>query len=194
MSTGIKFAAPPSEDDTEFVSTHAVDSPTHPVTSGRMTPLRDEEPETDLIDETKRLERFLGAKDRAEDPDTASVYIPSLGIDVIVRELNDREAEDAYGMFQGLSVGSNNRAQRRASGIKDKGLVRISAQVVAIGLVSPDIKNPTIFAKFQQKFGEDLTVTDLLLKLIKPGEILMLNDRILELTGGGEDAVEEAKN
>jgi len=201
MSSGVRIASTPSQEDREFVTTHTGENEPseprfpEPVVAPAPSTYPQEIDENDEVAERFRLDKFLSAKDRAEDPDTDTVYVDSLGTTVVIRELTDREAEDAYGMFQDmLGAGSMNRAERRKRGVKDKGLVRTSAQVVSIGLVSPDIKNPLIFQKFMQKYGEDLTVTDLLLKIIKPGDILKLSDRILELTGGGDDPIEEAKN
>ena len=194
MST-VKFTAPPSDDD-NIVVNNVITSADSPVKEPYApVPQDDDADNGEMTDKeaNEALEKFLGAKDRYKDPDTDKMYIPSLDANVVVRELHASEADTVYRMFSEVA-NLTNRAQRRAAGPEHKGMVKTAAYVVSIALVSPDVRNPHIFAKFKNKFGEDLTMPDLILRLFKPGEILSLNERILELTGGADEAIEEAKN
>lgn len=144
--------------------------------------------EIDLDDHDDRLAKFLSAKPRT-DPDTATLYVSSLDTTIVVRELTPREAEDVFDMFEERGLAN----RRNRSSINKKRLTEIQAHIVAKALVEPNLHDPNVYAKFTERFGA-ISLPDLLIQLIKPLELIAIGDKVMELSGGAENSVQEAKN
>ena len=133
----------------------------------------------------ERLDKFLSAKPRDVEPETKELYVKSIGTTVIVRELTNREAEDVFEMFQD-AMRPDARDRKRVLGV--------NSYLIAKAMMEPNFNNPIVVQKLQARFGEGLSIPDIILKIFKPGEIISLGDAIMTLSGTEEDAVTEAKN
>jgi len=65
----------------------------------------------------------------------------------------------------------------------------LQIQVVLAGIIEPELKNAELLAHFGVP-----TPKELLMKLLSPGEIKGLYDKISDLSGYGKDSVEDVKN
>ena len=132
-----------------------------------------------------RLNKFLSAKQRDIEPETKELYVKSIDTTVVIRELTNREAEDVFEMFQdAMRPGARDR----------KRVLEVNSYLIAKAMKEPNLANPLVIQKLQAKFGEGLSLPDIILKIFKPGEIIQLGDEIMTLSGTEEDAVTEAKN
>lgn len=129
-----------------------------------------------------RLEKFLAASRRAMD--TANVYIKSIDTTLVVRELNEREMEDAISAQADL--------RKRAANPR---FISAAANVVSKAIMEPNFGDPQVMAKFQEIHGPHITSVAEIVKLVlKPLEILSVLEEIMALSGGDDDAVQVAKN
>lgn len=123
------------------------------------------------------LDAFLSA-----DPDrpraTRVLHIKSLGTDIIVREITDREMDTI---------------QERATS-KKLSAIDTNAEVVAAALVDPDLHDPDIVQMFADKFGSFMSSAEIVKASMKPFEIIRVGDEVMDLSGASEDAVTQAKN
>lgn len=182
---GVRVVRPPSPDDPARYVENT------PVESG--FPAHLEAPEAPAgraeVDHKRILDKFLSAKPRTE-PDTATIYVPSLDGEIIVRELQQREADEILDMFAG-SLTNRNKGGRGSA--PSKTLVETNAHLVAKALVEPDLRDPVIYERFVQKFGH-MSLPEMLMQIIKPFEIIAIGDAIMDLSGAGEDSIRVAKN
>lgn len=184
---GVRITPPPDL-ATQEVADRLLDSPTdgkqHAVSFSGSLDSEDSE-DSEAAD---RLDKFLSARPRTQ-PETKKLWVESLGTTIVVRELSQREADDVFEMFEGRL----NRRGTRRRGPGEKSLSEIQAHLVAKALVEPNLNDPNVLARFQEKY-EGMGLPDILLHLIKPLEITAIFDKIMEISGGNEDAVVEAKN
>lgn len=122
------------------------------------------------------LDAFLSATYRPTE--TAEVYIKSIDATITVRELSEAELSDIMSM---------------SDGSREQVLTKMAAQLVASGLVDPDLNDSATY----KKLSEGLQVVkqeEIIRKVFKPLEITAIAEVVLDLSGGADDAVTTAKN
>jgi len=127
--------------------------------------------------EDTALDAFLSA-----DPDrekaTRVLHIKSLGADITIREVSDREMETVQ--------------QRSQS--KNLSPIDTNAEVVGIAMVDPDLSSPEVIEKFSEKYGGFVTPAEVVKSVMKPFEVMRVGEEVMDLSGAGDDAVTRAKN
>jgi hypothetical protein len=130
------------------------------------------------------LERIFAAgnlRNRAEE----EIHVKSLGMNITIRELTQRELDDVFEMFE-------DRANPRARGRKRR-LSEINAHLVAKAIVRPDFHSEKARELLMQTYGTPV-LSEVLPRLFKPLEVTALAERVLALSGGDDDAVSSAEN
>lgn len=188
LSKGGVTITPPSQPSDDLPEAPIVggNPPKQVSFSGGVDAQPKDKPQDTASENAERLKKFLSAR---TEPETKKLIVESLGTTIVIRELTAREADDVYEMFEGR-LGA--RRSGRSSG-KDKSLSEIQAHLVAKAIVEPNFNDPNVLAAFQEKFP-GMGLPDILLQLMKPLEITAIFDKIMEISGGNEDAVTEAKN
>ena len=135
--------------------------------------------------EVSALDAFLSV-DPNRPKSTVRMHVQSLGAAVTIRELEETEinmilqqAEDA--------------AQKAAQGAYVN-QVDMHARIVAMGMVDPNLRDLLVMDKLHKKFGTGQNPERVVLTVLKPLEITKLANKIMEISGMGDDAVTEAGN
>ena len=137
---------------------------------GEVTISGEEKPKTSL-------NKFLGAAEM--EPATMNLRVKSLDGELItIRELNVREISKLIEMESSKHFDKMNYV----------------AEVVAMGLVHPDIHSADSLELLRQKFGDGVALSEVVATIFKPMELPSIADKIMEISGGGEDSIQEAKN
>lgn len=129
------------------------------------------------------LDRIFSARatyQRAEE----EVYVKSVEMNITIRELTQRELDDIFEMFEERN-NPRARKKRRPS--------EINAYLVARALVKPDFSTQKAAQKLQEMYGTP-SLTEAIPKIFKPLEVIAIAERVLDLSGGGDDAVTAARN
>jgi hypothetical protein len=133
------------------------------------------------VEETKgraprTLDKFLAAV--RMDSETMDLYVKSLDSHVTIQELNSRQMTKI--------------SQFQQAG---KSEFEIATEIVGNSLVYPDVNSPDVINEFRAKLGnEGLTRNEIVARLFKAGEIPLIAEKVMELSGVGEEAIIEAKN
>lgn len=112
-----------------------------------------------------------------------------------IKSLSEKTGKDIVFKVRGLTGAEYEEVQGMAVDYGSKGEVTgintgdIQIFTCLFGIVEPNLKNETLL----NNFGAH-TPKELLNKLLKPGEIALVSEKIQHLSGFGEDSVEEVKN
>jgi hypothetical protein len=140
-------------------------------------------------DEKDIVDAFLSADAAAVDTETVEIrsWTQRLGrpFHLTVRELSERELGDIFEMFDDSSLGSRaGRRRLRDNSRPNRRLTEMSAHIVAAALVEPD---------FTKHVGHR-SLADFLMEKFKPLELSSVAEIVMDLSGGGDDAVTVVKN
>jgi hypothetical protein len=146
-------------------------------------------PSMSLEEEKDIVDAFLSSDASTQDTEEVEIHSWSerLGRPFVltVKELNERELGDIFEMFEEAGAMGSRQGRRQMRGSKpNRRLTEMSAHIVAAGLVAPD---------FTKAVGHGSLATFLLEKF-KPLELSSVAEIIMDLSGGGEDAVTVVKN
>lgn len=131
--------------------------------------------------EEQVLERLLNHDD-SQLP-TQTLFIKRLQIPVTLRALEESELERLRRKCTYTIRG------KKGGDVEKLNEDEYAYAVIVKGTVSPNWADPALLEKYKASGPEQV-----LKKIFLPGEIATISDHILELSGYGEDAVEEIKN
>lgn len=115
--------------------------------------------------------------------------------EVRIKSLSELTKKDALFTIRQLTNAEFSDIQSQAVDVSSKGEItglntnETQLSTCLAGIVSPDLKNEQL-----QKHYRAATPKELLIKLLKSGEIASIADMVRDISGFGEDAVEEVKN
>lgn len=128
-------------------------------------------------DPQSALDAFLSA-DPDRPKETRTLHVQSLGSDITVREIDDKELQFV---------------QERSESKKLSAL-DMNAEIIAVAMVDPDLNDEAVHKKFSEKYGRHVAPAEIVKDVLKPFEVIKIGEQVLDLSGAGDDAVTTAGN